>query len=95
MSAAQAISSFKHVNMHTFIYATPTFITEVFCLVEASLSKPHTGGNQFNRGTNVAFPKAYAMSTESPTTVVVYSTVVRTSITFPKVFINGMERFAV
>ena len=29
----QASSSFKHLNTHTFMYATPTFITEVLRLV--------------------------------------------------------------
>ena len=30
---AQASSSFKHLDTHTFTYATPTSITEVLCLV--------------------------------------------------------------
>ena len=42
----------------------------------ASLSEPHTGGGRFNRGTVVTFPKVYEMNTESPTLVVVDSTVV-------------------
>ena len=41
--------------------------------------KLHTGGGRFNRGTMVTFPTAYAMNTESPTLVVVDSTVVRWS----------------
>ena len=41
--------------------------------------KPHTGGSRFNRGTVVMFPKVYATNTESPTLVVVDSTVVRWS----------------
>ena len=33
LSIAQASSSFKRLNMCTFMYATPTFITEVLCLL--------------------------------------------------------------
>ena len=33
LSISQDSSSFKHLNMHTFTYATPTFIIEVLCLV--------------------------------------------------------------
>ena len=33
LSMAQASSSFKHLDMHTFTYTTPTFITEALCLL--------------------------------------------------------------
>ena len=33
VSIVQASSSFKHLYMHMFMYATPTFITEAHCLV--------------------------------------------------------------
>ena len=33
ISIVQASSSFKCFDAHTFIYSTPTFITEVHCLV--------------------------------------------------------------
>ena len=48
-------------------------------IIGASLSKTHTGGSRFNHGTVVTFPKVYATNTESPTLVVVNSTVVRWS----------------
>ena len=48
-------------------------------IIGASLSEPHTGGSRFNPGTVVTFPKVYAANTESPTLVVVDSTVVRWS----------------
>ena len=41
--------------------------------------KAHTGGSRFNRGMVVTFPKVYETNTESPTLVVVNSTVVRWS----------------
>ena len=48
-------------------------------MIGVSLSEPHTGGSRFNRGTVVTFTKVYATNTESPTLVVVDSTVVRWS----------------
>ena len=33
LSIAQASSSFKYLDMHTFTYATPTFITEALRLL--------------------------------------------------------------
>ena len=33
LSITQASSSFKRLGMRKFTYATPTFITEAFCLV--------------------------------------------------------------
>ena len=33
LSINQASSSFKRLDTHTFMYATPTFITEALCLV--------------------------------------------------------------
>ena len=33
LNIAQASSYFKCLNMHMFMYATPTFITGVLCLV--------------------------------------------------------------
>ena len=33
LSIAQASSSFKHFDTHTFMYTTPTFITEALHLV--------------------------------------------------------------
>ena len=48
-------------------------------IIGVSLSEPHTGGSQFNCGTVVAFPKVYETNTETPTLMVVDSTVVRWS----------------
>ena len=53
--------------------------SKVSPLIGASLSESHTGGSRFNRGTVVTFPKVYETNTESPTLVVVDSTVVRWS----------------
>ena len=33
LSISQVSSSFKHLNTHTFMYATPTFITEALHVV--------------------------------------------------------------
>ena len=33
LSAAQDSSFLKCLDMHTFVYATPTFVSEAFCLV--------------------------------------------------------------
>ena len=33
LSIAQAGFSFKHLDTHTFMYVTPTFITDALCLV--------------------------------------------------------------
>ena len=33
LSVTQASSSFKRLNMRTFMYATPTFVTEALCLL--------------------------------------------------------------
>ena len=46
-------------------------------VIGMSLSEPHTGGSQFNHGTVITFPKVYTMNMESPTLVVVDSTIVR------------------
>ena len=32
-SIAQATSSFKHLDMYTFMHAIPTFVTEALCVV--------------------------------------------------------------
>ena len=46
----------------------PCFLDSQKCyrllFIGASLSEPHTGGSQFNRGTIVVFPKVYVSSTE-------------------------------
>ena len=56
-------------------------------IIGASLSEPHTGSTRFNRSYGSPFPKISVPYTESPTLVVLASTV-RTAVTFPKVFVK-------